>query len=392
MTDQPRHPLPQRVVTARGAMQCAAAILGAGVLALGPAQTAAQDRAPGSWVIIQGEPPYQSGIECALPEPPADTASPAQPTPCSTAKIASPLKFRLDLLPEIHATAAEERRRLEMYEARRRALAARHVKPPLLSAHGDMPLTYSFAVEEKGLDSRYTRDTLKAQGNVAVAGYKVEASLAETSHAMRSGANRISSVRAEAPVAFGPVALRAGVNTYSVRDTTAGAAATKVGYGADARISAALGRNLDAEFLGKVEHVRDGSARTVARGATTLHYRFPVDGLGLGQWQGKLSPGVEVSQAVGDTPADMAVRMGVSLVNGPQKVELSQRVHRQVLAGAASADDQETVLDYRYNWPRSSISLRGSRATSGKADEASGNWQLGAVWTLKLEALADYFP
>ena len=348
----------------------------------------AQERDPGSWVVLQEEDGLAQGAAPCESAPPPDPAQHTVSLCQSDAPPVSGLKFRVDLLPEINASLAEQRRREAMYDARRRAAAARMIRQPILSANADMPFTYSFSASEEGLDNRYTRDQIEARGNVSFAGYMVEASLAESSYATISGSNRSSKLRVEAPFTLGPIRLTTGVDTYSVRDTTAGAAARRIGHGIDLKMAASIADNVDGELSGKVERVKNGATTINSMASGTLHYRF-----GVGEWQGRLSPGVDVSQSSGpSTPASMAVRLGVAMTRGPQNLELSQRLYRQQIAGTGIVgEDHQTAVNYRYTWPRSSIGLRGSHTTNINDESGrSENWQLGAVWTLKLDALADY--
>ncbi len=353
------------------------------------AQEVVAERNPGSWVIIQSDPTYDMQEDCfseaALASGEAEGSEAGTGEACPVEAGPPGLKFRLDLLPTIREANALQIRQREIEEARRKARAARGAKPPLLGANGDLPLTYSFNLEQKGQDDRYLRDQVNARANVGVDGYQVQATLEETSQPMQSGTTRKSGLRVEAPLTFGPVRMRTGLDTYVARDTTAGVAATSIGRGIDVTTSARLSEATEAELSGKVEYVRDGGKRVNAIIAGTVNYGFM-----LGEWKGKLSPGLDITHSTGEEdPVTMAVRMRLSLASGPQKVEVTQRMVRQQIL-SAEGETQQTSLDYGYNWDQSSITLSGAHLARSANSGATDDWQVGAVWKVKLEALTDY--
>lgn len=372
-----------------------------------PSIAGAQDGPPlNSWIIIEGDPDLAPDLACLHDASAAgldetdEAVVRAIESDCQIRRLEaepsgreelSALKFRTDLLPMIYASAAEQRRLEKMYEARRRAWAARGIKRPVLSVNGDLPLSYSFSVTEAGGDVAYQRGTVEARGSASVNDYKLEGAFAENSRDAVSGSVKKARLRGEVPITFGPVRMHAGVDTYSVRDTTAGSNQKRIGRGIDLRINKDLSDNIETELSGKLEYVKDGSSRVNALATGTMHYDFTI-----GDWLGRVSPGAELSQTTGsggDSPVSMALRVRFALTRGPQRLEFTQRLYRKQIMGSGHAGEEnsQTAISYGYSWPHSTVALRGAHLTNTRGGHIDGeDWQIGAIWTLKLEALADY--
>jgi hypothetical protein len=393
-------------------MRCAhlTVVLAAAALAAAPDQARAQEvqTAPlNSWIIIEGDPDYEADLSCIT-----ETASSGLDMndeavvrvvqdDCTIRRLEtasgargddlSPLKFRTDLLPAILAAEAEARRLERMYEARRRAWAARGIRRPILSANGDIPFSYAF--EQNVTESRLAYGVEKRETRLAAtsSGYRLEGTFSESSRDSMSGGVKKAKLRGEVPLSFGPVRIRAGLDTYSVRDTTAGSTERRIGRGIDLKVNNDLSDDIETEFSTKLEYVKDGSSRVNAVAAGVMHYDFTI-----GDWLARISPGAELAQTTGgggDSPVSMAIRVKLALTRGPQRIEFAQRLYRKQIMGDGDAgeENRQTSISYGYSWENASLAVRGthfSRSLIAGTDD--DDWQVGAVWSLKLEALADY--